>query len=311
MKRTILSLLCCTTALVLVFTSCKKKSDDVAPDNAAIAEQISNAADQGLFSDASNEVLNSINRNLNAANASRLGDDGSGTRVNGKIDTLTITYTDYNEDLTLQTSGKIKVYLVDPLKRWYDKNAQWKIDFGSGLVVTRVSDSRKLKLTGMKTITNLTGGNAGLLTATDSVVHKVEGAVTLLFDNETTSRVWNISRVRNIKKNPDHTTQVRYHIVLSGTGTRNSYTNVAEYGTNRFGNEFVTSIDKPLVLQYCTNKYIFTSGTVNYHGVSKDFVVTFGVDKNGDAVSSACSATGYKVNYTNAAGALVTYIRTY
>jgi hypothetical protein len=315
MKKIIVSVLGITTILAFTLSSCKKSSD-VAP---VYEYEITQAADQSAFSDASNEILSSISDGLNQTSASRLASlqdiidvANADVHLSTNKDTLTIDFHGDNATGTLTRTGKIYVYLQDHSKRWYDQNAKWFIALGNsfsnvatgtGLVITRKSDNKTIKLTGSKTITNLTGGN---ITSSDSVSHQIEGQLNLLFDGEVTYRSWTVSRIRNVVKDNSY-----YKITVTGFGTNNGYSKVAEYGINRFGGVFTTTIEKPLIIRFCTSRYKLTDGQVAHHRMGKDFTVTYGIDINGAAVTSPCDASAIKINYYNANNMLVEVIKSY
>lgn len=311
MKKIIISIVSVATIAALTFTSCKKKSDEVPPSTAS--DQVAHSSDENMFSDAANEILTSVNDGLNQKNAARIeaapADSVANATVTLTNDTLYIHFNGTNAEGTRTRTGKVKVYLLTS-DRWFTKGAKWKIDFLSGITITRKVDGKSVKLTGSKTITNVTGGNFKSLTSAtgqDSVTHKIEGNVGLLFDNETNSRNWSVFRTRTIKKDG-----TAYKVIFTGFGTDGANSNVAESGTNRFGTAFTTTIDKPLVIQFCNNRYKFVSGVITHRKMAKDFTLTYGVDINGNVVTSnPCSSVAYKINYINAAGTNFTVIRSY
>ena len=305
MKKFIVTLLSMATVGAILLTSCKKKTDDAAPETTA--EQVTHSSDQSVVSDATNEIVSSASDGLNQTSAARLASaEGITTVANADVklsrtkDSLTITFKGDNAEGSRTRTGTIVIHLLSS-KRWYEQGATWGIDFSSGLTITRKSDGKSVKLTGSKTITNLTGGN---IATSDSVTHQINGSVSLLFDNETVSRNWNIFRTRTVVKDKSDSF---YTVTFKGYGNNS---NVSESGTNRFGSAFTTTIEKPLVLKYCGSRYKFVDGIVSHHPASgKDFTVTYGVDASGTPVSTPCSATAVKINYINAKNESVTVIR--
>lgn len=309
MKKALITVLGITTALSISLTSCKKKADDATP--ATTAQEVTQASDQSALSDATNEVMNSVTTGLNQSSAARMASAGSlvsnaTVKMSSNMDTLYINFAGLNEDNTRSRSGKITVYLTSSL-RWFDKGAQWKVDFGSGLTVTRISDGKTVKLLGSKTVTNVTGGNvfaaAGSTHAADSVTHKISGNLQLIFDSETTERTWTISRTRTITNMGSST----YNVKFMGDSLNSAYLPyISETGTTRFGTTFVTSITSPLILEYCaaSARYKFVSGSVTHSVNGKTFSVTYGVNLAGAPVTSQCDAAAILVKYTNASNSL-------
>ena len=309
MKKFLVSVVGITTVLAFAFTSCKKS------DDAPILVQEIQAADHNAFSDATNEILNSISDGLNQDSAARLTSmniPNADVYMSTNKDTIRILFHGDNASGAFKRAGRIYVYLQDHTKRWYDKDAKWTIAFGNsfsnvttgvGVLVTRVSDGKLVRITGSEVITNLTNGN---IASSDSVAHQIDGQVNLLFDTEIIYRTWTVTRKRTIVKDNSN-----YKITFTGFGTNNGYSNVSEYGTNRFGGLFTTTIDKPLVFRYCTSRYKSTEGLLTHHRMGRDYTVTYGVNAQGTAVTSPCDATAIKVDYYNGYGTLIDKIISY
>jgi hypothetical protein len=90
-------------------------------------------------------------------------------------------------------------------------------------------------------------------------------------------------------------------LTITGDHTDGNNTGIAEWGTNRFGHAFTTSITQPLVIrQDCA--FRLTSGQITHQGFGTS-TATFGLDASGNATS--CPVTGhyyYKLTWTGAGG---------
>ena len=304
-----------TIVAALSLSSCKKSDDSSSPAPATTnTNQTTQSSDESAYSDASNESMNSANNGLASSSASRVAGSisvvaNADVKLNLTKDTLTINFTGDNAEGTSTRSGKMSVYLVDKMQRWYTKGAQWRIDYGTGVTFTRKSDSKKVKLTGYTTVTNTTEGNVyASIGGVDSVAHQIDGQLQVTFDNETVAREWTVARIRTVVKDG-----AAYRIRFMGNGPKatavGSFDNVSEYGTNRFGTAFTATIDKPLVLQYCGARYKFVAGVVTHHTASsKDITASYGVDAQGSAVVNGCDATSMKVTFVNSVNTTVNVI---
>jgi hypothetical protein len=99
-------------------------------------------------------------------------------------------------------------------------------------------------------------------------------------------------------------------LTITGNNTIGSTEGIAEWGVNRFGHDFMTTITQPLVIrQDCA--FRLTSGEVSHSGFGTA-TVTFGLDINGDP--SSCPGTGhyyFKLTWTGPNGGTISKILPY
>jgi hypothetical protein len=118
--------------------------------------------------------------------------------------------------------------------------------------------------------------------------------MTITFDDNS-QRTWNVARKKVFTYDNGAV------LTITGNHTDGNNNQIAEWGTNRFGNAFTTSITQPLVFrQDCL--FRLTGGEVKHQGFATA-TVTFGLDANGAATS--CPGTGhyyYKLSWTGPAG---------
>ena len=80
-------------------------------------------------------------------------------------------------------------------------------------------------------------------------------------------------------------------LVISVSGMHNTEeeSNVADWGTNRFGKEFTTSITSPIVLKQDCD-FRVSAGTIKHKTEVFTSTATFGLDASGNA--TACPGSG-------------------
>ncbi len=215
--------------------------------------------------------------------------------------TITVTYNGINCFGTHNRTGVV-VLSIPAGVHWKDAGAVITVSI-QNLKITRLADNKSITLNGSETITNVSGGLLLNLSNLSSVVHTVTGNVSVTFDDNS-QRSWQISKQRKFT--------YENGIVITTTGTHSDGTNsqIAEWGTNRFGHAFTTSITSPLIVrQDCA--FRLTAGEVSHAGFA-NAVVTFGLDANG--VPTSCPGTGsyyYKLVWTGPSGNSHTIVRAY
>jgi hypothetical protein len=190
--------------------------------------------------------------------------------------------------------------------RWRDAGAQITVAFD--LTIKRVIDGKSIKLTGTHVYTNVTGGNVFALNAnsTSPIVHTVvSDNMVITFDNGT-QRTWHVARKRTF------TYSNGLVIALEGTHTDGAVSGISEWGTNRFGNSFTTSISQALtVKQSCA--WQLTSGQASLVNSAGTTVITFGLDASGNATGCPIGSGVYyfKLAFTSNANKTYTFILPY
>ncbi|MES1226714.1 MAG: hypothetical protein ABUT20_65170, partial [Bacteroidota bacterium] len=285
MKKQIYLLLAALLTLSISFTSCKKNSDSSTTDTATELKDQSD--DQAFFSNESDAVANDASQT--AENYNTMSGGGRvatnffaplcGANLSfdttGGVRTITITYTG---DTCMGRSRTGVVTMSIPAGvHWRDAGAVMTITI-TNLKITRVVDGRSITINGSKTITNVSGGllhNLALLP--NPIVHKIESAgMTITFDNNT-QRAWQIAKIRTF------TYDAGVVIRTAGFHTDGAYTNIAEWGTNRHGHPFATSIStsSPVTIRQ-TCAWRITSGEVVHRKLAATATVTFGLDASGN-----------------------------
>ena len=299
--------------LAVSFSSCKKDKDSSTANSDYTSEFSSQSDDQASVSDAVDEVADDANNVLGdhpsltgrltnlTCNATAVVDSISDPR------TVTITYNGTN-CAGNHTRVGVVVLSMPAGTHWRDAGAVLTIDV-QNLKITRLRDGKNITINGTKTITNVTGGLVeNLGTSTTSITHNIAttgSGFTITFDNGS-QRVWNVSKQRVFSYNNG--------IVITTTGTHSegTLTDISEWGTNRFGNDFITEITAPMIVRQDCN-FRLVSGEVKHDRLRADVVVTFGLDAQG--LPTSCPGAGgtyyFKLVWTGNNGIVRTVILPY
>ena len=215
---------------------------------------------------------------------------------------ITIVYDGTNCWGNRTRSGTVTITL--PLgQHWKDKGATATINIDA-LTITRKRDGKSFVLSGTKVITNVSGGLLVNLATLQTITHTITGSLKIDFESGLT-RTWNVSKQRVFTYDNG--------IVITTTGTYSDGTNndIAEWGTDRFGDAFTSRISAPKVIrQDCDfrltggqNTLIISKGTA---------VITYGLDVNGDPTGCPGLGTYYfKLVWTGNNGKIYTLIAPY
>lgn len=296
-----------TLALFTTFTACKKDSKPAdstaelethADDQSRVSTQIDDVSNDASLAIESSASYSGRMQNppVVICDATVSYDSTSSPRK------LTITYNGASCNGTFTRTGSVVVTMPANI-HWKDQGAAITVTY-QNLKVTRLSDNKSITINGSHTITNVSGGLLFNLSTQQSITHTISSdGMTITFDDGS-QRVWKIARRRVFTYNNG--------LVLSITGdhTDGSKTGIAEWGLNRFGHAFTTSIKEPLVIrQDCA--FRLTSGQVEHEGFGTA-TATFGLDASGNPTS--CPGSGhyyFKLTWTgpggNTASAILPY----
>ncbi|MBS1662624.1 MAG: hypothetical protein JST68_16395 [Bacteroidetes bacterium] len=329
MKTKILYRLVIVSALTSMMFACKKSATDTSA-NMSDADLQTQSDDQTRVSNETDAAFDDVNLAMNDQATVTGSSDAPAVRygvaVTG-VDTVkkspvceaivTIDTTNAIHKLQIIYNGKggcginrkrtgtITVTIPAGV-RWKDKGAQITVAFD--LTITRNSDNKTIKLTGTHVYTNVTGGNVFALNAnsTTPIIHTVTSDnMAITFDNGT-QRTWHIARQRSYSYSSGLV------VALSGTHTEGTTSNISEWGTNRFGNSFTTTIDQPLTVKQSCG-FQLTSGMSTLTNSVGKTSITFGLDATGNATSCPINGAVYyfKLVFTGNAGRSYTFILPY
>ncbi len=287
-------------SLSFFFTTCQKEKI-TATDY--ITEVTTHGEDQSRFSSEIDGVANDVNAaiEITAGFAGRTGDILSiicdadiVADTLGSMRTITITYNGANCPGGRTRTGNIVISMAQGV-RWKNAGAVLNVSY-QNLKVTRLNDNKSIKINGIQTFTNVSGGLLINLPTLGTVTHTItSNLMSVTFDNGT-QRDWQVARRRVFSLNNGIV------ITTSGTHTEGATTGIAEWGTNRFGNPFTTAIIQPLLIRQDCN-FRLVSGKVAHSTNLFNAAVTFGLDATGSTAS--CPGTGnyyFKITWTGPSG---------
>ncbi len=312
MKKKIQFLLAASIIFAATFVACKKNSNDV--DYAT--ELSAHSDDQSRFSNETDALANDDNNALDgyvAFNGRLSSTDNIASLpcdASIAVDSIsnpkkiTITYNGTVCPGALRTRQGVVVLSMPLGTKWKDAGAVLTENIQS-LKITRLSDNKSITINGTRTITNVSGGRIRDLATLGTITHTIASSgLTVTFDDGS-QRSWQVNKKRVFTYS---TTGVV--ITTTGLGTEGGYVGVSEWGLNRFGNPFVTSITQPMVIrQDCS--FRLTSGQVTHNRLAATAVVTFGLDATGNATSCPSGVYYFKLVWTGVNGVVRTVILPY
>jgi hypothetical protein len=307
MKKQISYLAIVVLSAGFFFSSCKKENKTEVDTTTQVKVQ---ADDEARFTSETDAVADDANAAVENEGGSYAGESPIGPRLLFACDatiivdtantqkTITITYNGNCLGNRTRT-GSIAVSFNSDF-RWGRAGASYTVTFNQ-LKITRGSDSKSIILNGSKTITNVSGGKLrNLATRGSAIVHEVHGENMSVTFDDGTQRSWKIAKKRTFTYDGG--------VVLKVAGIRTPDDKVAEWGVNRFNNDFTSAIIEPLTIkQSCGFRLV--SGQIKHVSLFTT-VTTFGLDASGNAV--ACPGPFYyKVEWTAANGTTYSYIGRY
>jgi hypothetical protein len=321
----------CMLSCISIY-SCKK--DTSAASSTTTDNNVSTTGDdEQQVSNESDIISNDANTALNGQSSfsGSLGSTESGTTVvndvkqtNGVSDLINVHGLICDATITYDTANGQRVVTIvyDGTNCWGNRTRtgtvtisipvgqRWK-DAGTvatitvtNLVITRLRDGKSITLNGSKTITNVSGGLLKDLATLQTITHTIKGNLVIDFKSGA-QKTWNVSKQRVFTYDNG--------IVITTTGTYSDGTNsnIAEWGTDRFGNPFISEITQPKVIrQDCDFRLVSGQNTVLIDKGTA--VITYGLDANGDP--TGCPGTGtyyFKLVFTGVNGKVYTIIWPY
>ena len=295
------------------FVSCKKNSQTTVVTNAVSVKQVmTQSEDQlrvvaeidnltidaniaiessGVFSGRAQNVLG------NLCNAETMTDTSGTTKK------LTITYNGLNCAGNRFYQGIVVLSMPKGI-RWKDSGAVLSIN-KQDLKITRIKDSSSITLNGTTLITNVTGGRLTELAYNGPITYSLtSNGLSILFDNGAL-RSWQLAQKKVFTYNNGIV------MTTTGTHTENGTSDICVWGTNRFGDAFITAINGPVVVKQDCN-YRVVSGEITHSRLAATIVVTCGLDING--ATTGCPGTGnyyYKIVWTDNSNNIKTIILPY
>ena len=312
MKQQIRHILVAVSSAVLFFTSCKK-TDTSSTVNTLTEIQVQ-ADDQQRFANETDAIANDANATLENLGGSYAGESPLTPQLPFTCDatvvvdttstprTITLTYSGNNCVGNRTRSGVIVISFA-PGFRWVNAGSQYTVTYNN-LKITRGADKKSITINGIKTIKNVTGGKLrNLATRLAPIVHEVTSSGMSITFDDGSQRNWQLAKRRSFTYDDG--------IVISVTGVSAQGNGIAEWGTNRFNKEFTCAITEPMVVRQSCN-FRLVSGQVKHTDVAATTTTTFGLDANGNPITSCpFGFLFYKIVWTGANGNSNTHIGSY
>ena len=285
--------------LGLSLSSCQKDKSSAVDYT---SESTTHSDDQTRFSSENDAAVNDVDLTMETTSGFSRGDNLQTLICDATIvvdtlsnpRTITVTYNGTNCLGNRTRTGVIVISMAQNV-RWRNPGAAINVTF-QNFKVTRLSDNKSITLNGTQTYTNVSGGLLINLPALGTITRTITSSnMSLTFDNGS-QRNWQVARQRVFSFNNG--------VVITETGTQTvgAVTNVAEWGTNRFGNAFTTAISQPIVLkQDCS--FRVGAGQVTHTTPNFNSSATFGLDASGNPTGCPGANPYYmRITWTGIAG---------
>lgn len=300
MKASILCGAMLLTLSSLFFVACQKDQSDNADYTMETARH---SDDQSRFSNEVDAAANDVNITVESAAGfagrteniqSFICDATVAVDTMSNPRTITITYNGTNCLGNRIRTGVIVVSMAQGV-RWKNAGAVINVTYQNFKVI-RMSDNKSITLNGTQSFTNVSGGLLINLPVLNTFTHTITSSNMSVTFDDNSQRTWQVARQRVFTYNNGVV------ITVTGMHSANGIAGIAEWGTNRFGNAFTTSIAQPVVMrQDCS--FRAGSGKVVHHTSLFNASVTFGLNANGNPTSCPGANPYYmKVEWTGPQG---------
>jgi hypothetical protein len=283
------------SSMMVLIIACQKSSQSSSTTSTSSIE--TSADDQTMVSNENDALSNdataaaSANPSISGASFSQtpnlrsggpvLGGDSTGIcdanvvfDTTSDTKTITITYNGTNCWGNRTRTGTVTI--TAPREGYWNAPGASISLTVTNLKITRVSDGKYIVINGTKTITNTRGGLLIYLPNMDSIVHDITSSFIITFANGTT-RTWGEQKHRVFTYNNG--------IVIKSTG--------GESGVNRYGVSFTTVIAQPKVIEQSCDFNLVSGKDSTTRTDNITSSTTFGLDVNGNPVSSCPSGYYY------------------
>jgi hypothetical protein len=285
-------------AVAFMLAGCSK--DKTTPKGTTDTESMQQLTqDQNNVENASNQVISDANTVLGPGGLKVGGGPCNTTVTVGPVvnDSISIDIEYHGRDCPEKfiRSGHIIVR-----KRYHEEwgtQGATVLLYLNNFTITKISNGKSLIMNGTKHYQNVSGHYLWELDSTmniTSIEHKVWGAITATFDDNTT-RVWNLARQFVFTGKLSNYTLA---MTTDGFGSADGYDSLETWGTTRGGENFYTQITQSVVHKMACN-WDPCSGIV-IHQIpekSKSATITFGYDSNYNLITNGDCPTYYRVDW--------------
>jgi hypothetical protein len=216
---------------------------------------------------------------------------------------VTITYNGTNCWGNRVRSGSITISVPTGV-HWGDVGATVSITVDN-LKIKRMRDGKTITFNGTKTLTNVTGGLLKNLATLLTITHTISADFTITYSNGKSSN-WNASKQRVF------TYDNGVVITTTGTHTDSTYSNIAEWGANRFGVSYESLITSSKVIEQSCDYRLVSGANEILDSKGATATITYGLDVNGNPTTCPGSGSYYaELVYVGPLGKTYTYIFPY
>ncbi len=300
-SRNVIKLMAILVAVIGInIAGCKKdKTTTTTPDPSSLTQL---AKDDAQVQASDDEISSDANGALTSTTSSSKGMDTTISSCIITVDTvgtnlqITLLYSGFCTGHSFSRTGT--VIITRPL------GVQWKTAGCAvtyqyvNLQITKVTTGKTFIFNGTRTWTNVSGGLIIDLGhgGSSPVVHQITGAMTITFEDGS-QRIWNISRQRSWAG----TFPTALTVTVSGFGSNSGYSSLVEYGTDRNGEAFYSSINTPIIYNNTCTTYQWTPiwGAIEHQipNVPKSATVTYGYNSSDVLVTEGDCATVFQLAY--------------
>jgi hypothetical protein len=303
LRLPVLALICFS-----LFQSCQKTAEVEDTSRETETELVANSDDQALVSGEIEAITNELNvpldKELTGEAQESLICSASLTYENsGGFKKVTINYNGVDCAGFRTRSGVVIISMPSGIQ-WKDVGAQLTVTY-QNIKISRLSDKKSITINGTHTLTNVSGGLLlNLFLGQPNIIHSVgSNNMSITFDDGSKT-VWQLARQRM------YTLVNNGTITITGTHQEGNKTNIAEWGTDRFGHSFTTSITEPLIISGDC-QYRLISGKITHERQSGIATAVFGLNAQGDPVTCPPGNFYFKLAWTGPRGNTLTYIGAY
>lgn len=311
MKK-ILTICACSVALLTI--SCKKTStSDTTTED--ITEAKVHSEDAVTFDGESDAIDDDVNNtaassakfcgnNIFAPGANRIPFDADTTNSGNTPTRIILTFNgNVATGSCRKRTGTITIDLLNA-PRWVESGAVLRYTF-TNFKIQDICKNKSIMFNGERYVTNVNGGNLVRLKMglVNSLVHKIRNGangmnVTFTDSSSTKTAVWNAARRNEIKFD---STNNGFYFTCNGDTTLNGVANTASWGNTRNGKAYTLVVNNVVKSNTICKLWRPTAGATTNTVGNFSFTTLFGLDAQGNAVTSGC-ATHYKVSWTIGGG---------
>ena len=289
-----------------LFQSCQKTTDK--EDTVDETELVAHSEDQTLVSGEMEAITNELNVPLDKeltglAQEALICSASLAYEISGGFKKVTITYNGTDCAGFRSRSGVI-IISMPSTKFWKDVGAEITVTYNN-LKITRLADKKSITIDGTHTLTNVSGGLLlNLFLGQPNITHRVSSNNMSITFNDGSKRVWQVARQRT------YTIENNGTVTITGTHQEGTKSNIAEWGTDRFGHPFTTSITEPLIVSGAC-QYRLISGKITHERQASSAIAVFGLNAQGEPVSCPTGSFYFKLAWTGPRGNTLTYLGAY